>query len=327
MPQVICLGEILIDQIAKEIGANYQEVKYWQSYPGGAPANVACALAKLGTTVGFIGCIGQDGMELANVLQTAGVDTTGLQIHPTAPTRQVYVTRSMEGDRNFVKFSGVKFSGDSDPVFADALLSASLIPVELFEDAEFLVLGTLGLAAESTAQAIAQAVEYANDHFVQIVVDVNWRPIFWADPEQAPPKILDLLSHADFLKLSAEEAQWLFKTSSPKAIAQELDHLEGVIVTNGDQECRYYLGERQGKLPAFKISAIDTTGAGDAFLAGFLHQLGQHTLDDLADPAIVHEIMTYACAVGAITTLGMGAIAPQPTDLQVQEFLALTKPS
>jgi len=316
MPQVLSLGEILIDQIADDIGVAYEQVRSWQSYVGGAPANVACALAKLGTPVGFISCVGADQEQLPRLLQTSGVDITGLQIHPTAPTRQVYVTRSMDGDRTFVKFSG-----DDQTIFADTLLSASLIPAHLFENTKFLVMGTLGLASESTAQAMYKAIEYANDYFVRIVIDLNWRPIFWRDPALAPRQILDLLTHADFLKLSADEAQWLFQTSSPRAIAQELDHLEGVIVTNGDQECRYYLGERQGKIPAFTVAAIDTTGAGDAFLAGFLHQLCQHNLDDLADPELTQQIMTYACAVGAITTMGMGAIAPQPNALQVQKFL------
>lgn len=319
MPKVLCLGEVLVDQIAVEMGVDCNQVKSWTPYPGGAPANVACALAKLGTSTGFIGCVGQDaiGQELLQLLKTENVDPTGVQIHPTATTRQVYVTRTNEGDRQFAKFSG-----DAHTIFADTLLSADNLPKALFEEADFLVLGTLGLASEKTSEAIARALRLAEDNFVRVVVDINWRPIFWANPAQAPRLIRILLAHTDFLKVSAEEAEWLFNTSSPAAIAQALNHLEGVIVTNGPNECRYFLGERQGKRSAFAVNAVDTTGAGDAFLAGFLHQLCHHPLADLENSKFADAAISYACAVGALTTLGKGAIAPQPSVAQVQQFLA-----
>jgi fructokinase len=317
MPKVLCLGEILIDQIANltSPAGNAQD---WIAYYGGAPANVACGLAKLGTTSAFIGCIGKDraGLELLELLNSNGVDTSGVQIHPTATTRQVYVTHSDAGDRQFAGFSG-----DDTTIFADTLLAAKDLPERLFESAEFLVLGTLGLASEATAKAIERALDLAEDNFVKVVVDINWRPIFWSNPDRAPKLINDLLLRADFVKFSAEEAEWLCKTSSPRAIAQELTHLEGVIVTNGNQPCRYYLGEYTGSQSAFQVDVVDPTGAGDGFLAGFLHQLCQISLQQLANPQISSEIIKYASAVGAIIVTGMGAIATQPNDLQVQNFL------
>ena len=319
MAKVICLGEILVDRIAVELGASRDLVKSWQPYPGGAPANVACGLAKLGTSTSFIGCVGEDsiGLELQQLLAAEGVDTTGLQVHPTAPTREVFVTRSTDGDRAFSHFSG-----DSGTVFADMLLAADQIPAQLFEDADFLVLGTLGLASERTSEAIARALKLAEENFVRVVVDVNWRSIFWANPAQAPQLTRILLAHTDFLKLSATEADLLFHTTSPDSIAQALTHLEGIIVTDGDRPCRYYLGDRSGNRSAFVVDAVDTTGAGDAFLAGFLHQLCSRSLADLENPKLVDRMIAYACATGALTTLGMGAIAPQPTDAQVTAFLA-----
>jgi len=315
--KVICLGEILIDRLTSN--ASSPTSRETISYYGGAPANVACSLVKLGTPAAFIGCIGQDqsGAELLELLKNTGVDISGVQIHPTAPTREVWVTSDDDGDRSFVGFSG-----DRDIIFADTLLSSSELPVKLFEDAEFLVLGTLGLAAEVTAQAIDRALDLAEANFVKIIIDVNWRPIFWSNPEQAPTLINDLLLRADFVKFSAEEAEFLYQTSSPRAIAQELDHLEGVIVTDGGKPCRYYLGEYTGIETSFEVKVTDTTGAGDGFLAGFLHQLCQISLDQLQNSQTRSEIIKYASAVGAITTMGMGAIAPQPNDLQVQNFLA-----
>ncbi|AFY72853.1 sugar kinase, ribokinase [Synechococcus sp. PCC 7502] len=319
MAKVLCLGEILVDQIASPSSEKISK------YYGGAPANVACGLAKLGTTSAFIGCIGTDqiGIELLEVLNNNGVDTSGVQIHPSAPTRQVYVQLDQNGDRHFKGFAAQTDNrlDDQKTVFADALLNAADLPVRLFEDAEFLVLGTLGLASAVTAKAVHRALDLAEDNFIKVIVDVNWRPIFWSNPDQAPKLINDLILRADFVKFSAEEAEWLYQTSNPRAIAQEFDHLEGVIVTNGDQSCRYYLGEYTGQVSAFKVEVVDATGAGDSFLAGFLHQICQINLDLLADPPISSEIIRYASAVGAITTMGMGAIAAQPNGLQVQNFL------
>ncbi len=327
MSQVLCLGEVLVDQIATEVGASYDQVKSWTAYPGGAPANVACGLAKLGTSSGFIGCVGHDevGINLVKLLQDTGVDTTGVQVHPTAPTRQVYVTRLANGDRTFAKFSSPGVSGVEggiEPVFADTLLDADKLPESLFAEANFLVLGTLCLADPIAARAVQRALQLAENYYVRVVVDINWRPMFWHDEAIAPHQIRNLLEHTDFLKVSAEEAEWLFQTTNPYAIAQQHSHLEGVIVTNGEFGCHYYLGEHQGEYPAFKVQAQDTTGAGDSFLAGFTHQLCQYPLSQLNDPDLVARIVAYASAVGAITTTGLGAIAPQPTDAQVKAFLA-----
>jgi len=103
LPRVLCLGEVLFDCLADQLGRSLDQVDSWTPYPGGAPANVACALVKLGTPAGFIGRVGEDqpGNDLVQLLQDVGVEVSGVQRHPTAPTRQVYVLRSETGDREF----------------------------------------------------------------------------------------------------------------------------------------------------------------------------------------------------------------------------------
>jgi fructokinase len=98
-PRVLCLGEILFDCLADQLGLPLEQVQSWTPYPGGAPANVATALVKLGIPSGFIGCVGKDksGDVLVNILHTSEVDITGVQRHPTAPSRAVYVVRSASG--------------------------------------------------------------------------------------------------------------------------------------------------------------------------------------------------------------------------------------
>lgn len=85
------------------------------------------------------------------------------------------------------------------------------------------------------------------------------------------------------------------------------------------------MGENEGKIPAFAVSVVDTTGAGDSFLAGFIHQLSEHGIHNLNDAETAKRIITYASAVGALTTTKAGAIASQPTAMEVETFLASNK--
>ncbi|QLE54068.1 carbohydrate kinase [Nostoc sp. TCL26-01] len=317
-PRVLCLGEVLFDCLADQLGLKLEEVKSWTPYPGGAPANVACSLVKLGTPTGFIGAVGEDeaGNALVSLLQEVGVDTRGVQRHPTAPTRQVYVTRDLAGDRTFAGF------GKYDTAeFADTHLQAKQIPESLFQDADFLILGTLELAYPDSEQAIHRALKLAEQYDLKIVLDINWRPVFWQDENIARQKILEILKHIDFLKLTKEEAQWLFDTTDPGAITYRLDSVEGVLVTDGEHGCAYCLGENEGSLPAFAIAVVDTTGAGDSFLAGFIHQLSKYGIHGLSDKDTAKRIVTYASAVGALTTIKPGAIASQPNAVEVEAFL------
>ncbi|WP_299489258.1 carbohydrate kinase [Acaryochloris sp. IP29b_bin.137] len=315
-PQVLCLGEILFDCLADQPGRDLQDVESWTPYPGGAPANVACALTKLGTAAGFIGCVGEDGpgTQLVELLHGLQVNTAGIQTHAQAPTRQVYVTRTLEGDRTFAGF------GDYDTSdFADTQLQADRLPTDLFASADYLVLGTLELAYPQSAAAVRQAIHLAQRHQVQILIDVNWRPVFWHDLNKARQMILQILPAANYLKLADEEALWLWNTDQPQDIAKRLPSVQGIIVTAGARGCAYCFQGTSGSCPGFAVEVEDTTGAGDAFVAGMIHQLGRSgppTTSQLAQ-----AMMTYASAVGALTTTKPGAIAAQPSADKVEHFL------
>lgn len=309
----------MFDLLGEREDRSQIKIKSWRAYLGGAPANVACASVKLGTPAAFIGCTGSDeiGKESIRLLQEVGVNTVGIQLHPSAPTRQVYVLRSPRGDRSFAGF------GETDPgEFADAYLQAAELPVELFRQAEFLVSGTLGLAYPHTRAAIFGAIALAREYGVKVLIDVNWRPMFWRDPSEAGPLIEQLWEYVDFLKLSDDEAQWLFKTTDSRKIASGFEKIEGVLVTAGDKEVNYCLRGKAGKVFPPSVRVVDTTGAGDSFVAGFLHQLCRQGISSLNLADRAREIVTYACAVGALTTTKLGAIAAQPTAREVEALLA-----
>ena len=309
MSTVICLGEVLFDLLAQQSGVSSEHVKSWTALPGGAPANVACALVKMGDRSRFIGCVGNDrsGAELAAKLATEGVDLTGLQHHPTAPTRQVQVLRTADGDRIFGGFGDIPTDK-----FADTQLNQ--VSSALFSGADFLLLGTLALAYPDSAASTWKAVQFAQAEGVKIMVDINWRPTFWTDSAVALPKIKLLLQQADYVKFAREEAELIYGETSPQSLCKYLPKAVGIFVTDGGNICEYWLDGVSGQQPAFNVTAIDTTGAGDAFVAGLLHQLG-------AGQKSGAEIVRYAAAAGALTTRQAGAIEDQPTDAEIIQFL------
>ncbi|MDB9314228.1 carbohydrate kinase [Spirulina sp. CS-785/01] len=318
--RVICFGEILYDYLADQAGEALASVQSWTPLPGGAPGNVACGLAKLGVRTAFLGCVGEDeaGRALISLCEGFGVDCRGVQWHPTAPTRRVYVLRDEGGDRSFAGF------GDHPPdQFADAYIQGDALPEVLFQEADYFVFGTNCLAYPQSREAVFQALQWADQHHLKIVLDVNWRPSFWSNPEQAPDLLNPLWEQVDFVKLAKEEALWLWGTADAGVISRRLDSVEGVIVTSGGEAAiSYCISDTVGQLDPFSLSVVDTTGAGDGFLAGFLYQLCQQGLTPLQEPKVVQSIIRYGAAVGALTTQKPGAIEAQPTSEEVGQFLA-----
>jgi fructokinase len=320
VPRAICLGEVLIDCFAEQLGVPRSEVTSWAPLPGGAPANVACALVKLGSQADFVGAVGSDhwGDALVNLLKDMGVGHAGVQRRIKAPTRQVYVINDEGGSSTFAGFS------ENDPtVFADAHLFADALDPALLTDANILVLGTVSLAYVDTRQSVERIVGLAAAQGTSVLVDVNWRPMFWPQPAEAPGRVYDLIKKAQFLKVSDDEAEWLFGTVSPTAIARQLPQLKGVLITAGEKGCEYWLMGNVGTVPGFEVDVEETTGAGDAFTAGFVHQLLQRGGGCIRDGDIARQVVTYASAVGALTTTRPGAIAALPSPKEVDVFLYL----
>ncbi len=308
MSTIICLGEVLFDLLADQVGVSADRVTSWTPLAGGAPANVACGLVKMGDRAKFVGCVGDDrpGRDLTAKLQSIGVDVSGIQRHSTAPTRQVQVIRDLAGDRSFGGFGGVPAD-----LFADAMLSE--VPEELFVGADFLQLGTLALAYPASAASTWRAVELAQAQGMKILVDVNWRPSFWSDPAAALAPIRRLLVKADYIKFAKEEAELLYGDTVPLKLCKHLPQAQGIVITDGGNVCEYWWHGTEGEQAAFPVAAVDTTGAGDAFVAGLLHQLGAGKS--------AAETVRYAAAAGALTTLKLGAIDAQPTHAEILDFM------
>ncbi|MEM6517864.1 MAG: carbohydrate kinase [Cyanobacteria bacterium P01_D01_bin.71] len=305
---VVCIGEILIDQVVSAYGER-------QSLPGGAPANVAVALSRLAVPVAFVGAVGNDawGQCLAQMLQSHGIDSQGLQVCD-APTRVVEVHCAANGDRTFGGFIG-----GPTTAFADAQLAPEPWRSQPLQSASALVTGTLGMAYPTTRATMNAAATAVKGYGGKLIIDVNWRPTFWPDPDAAITILLPWLQQADVLKLSVDDALALFQTADLSALVTEFPGSE-ILLTDGTRGCQYALSRQVGQVPAFAIAAVETTGAGDAFLAGMIYQLIAHNWH-FANPSQATKAVQFANAMGALTTLKPGAIAAQPTVDELLDFL------
>ena len=331
-PQVLCFGEALLDRLG---AAGQDPAGGGEDRLGGAPANVACALARLGTPAAFLGRLGQDriGRAFEALFQERGVDITGLQWDPRRPSRTVLVRRDASGDRSFDGFAA-EGAADGGAGFADQAVAlepllGALPP--LLGAARWLVVGSLGLASPAVVDALERLLPLCASAGLGLAVDVNWRPVFWGLAPDCPPAaaaraaIGALLERADLIKFAREEADELFAPGAdPAAIATALPRQPAVLITDGARPLRWWWAGQEGEQEAFAVSVVDTTGAGDAFMAGLLHRLCARPAGDgglLPGPAQLAAAVRFATACGALTCTAAGAIDAQPTAAAVDRLL------
>ena len=323
------------DFLADQKGLPRPAVTSWTPYPGGAPANVAAAVATLGHPAAFVSALGKDslGDDLVSLLASKGVDVTGVQRVP-APTRDVYVVFTKDGDRSFVGFGAA--AADE---YADCFIDAHALPLDMLTSAGALITGTLGLAYPKTGAAMEAAVAAAAAGGAAVVIDVNWRPVFFDDPAAAPSIVRPYVDRADIVKLAEEEAEWLVGVpaaralDAPDAVLAALPRAAGVLVTGGGAGCAYAFKSPTGgaptcdRVPAYPVSVEDTTGAGDAFLGGFVAAaLDAGGLEAVAsNPAALCAAVEFGAAAGALTATAPGAIDAQPTRDRVVALLKQNK--
>ena len=323
-PKVICLGEALVDRLGP-LGGDPATATPDQCDDrlGGAPANVACALARLGTPSAFVGRLGRDsiGESFEQLMTSRGVELAGLQRDATRPSRVVLVRRHPDGERVFQGFAGDQGQGFSDQALDQAELQRAW--PALVAQAQWLLVGTIPLATAASAASLRWAVGQAKAAGLRIALDVNWRPTFWdvrSDPASGPDAaalnaMQPLIAAASLLKLAKEEALWLFGSADPSAISTGLPQAPDVVVTDGGNPVHWLLGGASGVLEALAPpQVVDTTGAGDAFSSGLLHQLVQGAMPP-------EQMLRFAAACGALVCGGAGAIDPQPEVAAVERFL------
>jgi fructokinase len=315
MVDVVCLGELLIDFVPTVTGTSLIDAPAFKKAPGGAPANVAVGLARLGTPSAFMGKVGDDpfGRFLAQTLAEAGVDVGPLRFSNAARTALAFVSLRADGEREFTFYRHPS---------ADMLFTPEEVDLEVIRGARALHYGSISLIGEPSRGATLHAIAAARAAGCVISCDPNLRLALWPDAKAARDGLRLAMSQAQVVKISDEELRFLTGSDDPAAARQQLwhDRLELLVVTLGAAGCVYFAPDFEGVVLGFSVDAVDATGAGDGFVAGLLHGL-------IRDPAAardqqrLREICRFAGAVGALTTTERGAIPALPAYDRVRQFL------
>lgn len=314
---IVCLGELLIDFVPEVNGQALADVASFQRAAGGAPANVAAAVAKLGGDARFIGKIGRDpfGDFLVRTLDEVGVHTAVVQTDE-AKTGLAFVSLRADGERDFLFFR--------DPA-ADMLLRADEVQAQWLEDAAVYHFGSVSLIAEPCRTATLDAARRAREFGALVSYDPNVRLALWPSADAARAEILAQLPLADVVKVSEEEIEFLLGVDATTGAQQLLQRgPKVIIITLGPEGCRVVTARQDVVIPGTPVAAVDTTGAGDSFVGGMLYQLVSlgvtpaTIVDALAETGAVEQVFAFANRVGAITTTRRGAIPALPTLAEVQ---------
>lgn len=316
-----CLGELLIDFVSTMSGVTLKDAPGFEKAPGGAPANVAVGLAKLGIETYFIGKVGKDafGEFLRDVLVKNGVNTTFLTTTEKAKTTLAFVSLTKEGERDFVFYR--------DPG-ADMLLDQSDIDEEGFRRGGVFHFGSITMTHEPACSATLRALSLAEKYGCLISFDPNLRPALWRNLEEARSRMLQGAEKAHILKVNEEEAMFLADASTFEGALDFLSKkfpLTLIAVTLGKHGCLLVRKKERMRIEGFRVNAIDTTGAGDGFVAGLLSSLYMFWKDLREGKTVPEDALRHAAlranAVGALTTTKKGAIPGLPTQEEVEIFL------
>ena len=317
MAEIVCLGELLIDFVPMVSGVGLEGAEVFRKAAGGAPANVAVGLARLGVSSAFMGKVGADGFGrfLANTLAEAGVDITPLLFEPGAPTSLAFVSLAADGDRQFLFYRHQA---------ADILFAPAEVDDRAIAACRVLHYGSISLIAEPCRSATLHAIERAKHHGARRSYDPNLRLALWPDAASAAAGMRLGLQHAEIVKIGAEEVEFLTGDADVERGVRSLwhDELMLVAVTSGKVGCRWFTRTADGVVPGFAVEAVDTTGAGDAFMAGLLAEWLREG-EPLEDRAALERICRVANAAGAMTTTARGAIPSLPGREAVDRLLAV----
>lgn len=314
---IVCLGEVLIDMFSTEVGKKMTEVTNFSPKPGGAPANVAVAAARLGASTGFIGKVGDDyfGHYLESVLRQEGVDTSGIRYDNYARTTMAFIAKPDENNAEFVFYRNPG---------ADTRLSQNELDLKILKSTKCLHFGSLSLSDEPSRGATLEAIRIVQSSGGFISFDVNYRPTLWANPAQAIETANKFIPEANILKVNEQEIELLGSTTNRESAAKALLNKgpEIVVITLGP-DGSYFQTRAGGEfVEPFHVRTIDAIGCGDAFVAGLLTQIiKRNNWRENIDHHVLRKIIRYANAVGAITATTLGVIPALPSAYQVDSFL------
>lgn len=318
MPDIISFGEVLVDMLSSRIGQQQDGPESFTKYAGGAPANVAVAVARLGGKARMTGKLGDDmfGHFLRDELNKAGVDTSCLLSTREANTALAFVSLDARGERSFSFYRNPS---------ADILFRADEFQPEWFAEAGLFHFCSNTLTAPAIAAATLAGVQMARAHGWLISFDINLRHNLWPAGAAELPAIWPLIAEADVLKMSKEELEYLCDGAPEAATLERLfaGPAQLLLITDGGNPLRILTRTRgsyhEQQLTPPVVTMVDSTGAGDAFIGGLLFQLAQRQVSRADLPTFcenhpaLQEAVLFAARCGGFAASRYGAFAAMPT--------------
>lgn len=266
--EVLSYGEALVDFLPNKSG-KLRSVDSFRRVSGGAPANMAIGIARLGRKVGLMGNVGADefGHFLIEELQRQGVDTSGVHQTNLARTGITFVSLDEKGERSFLFFRAPS---------ADMLFQVENIRVETIEACSIFIAGSNLLITPEIAHTTFSALNHAKRLEKFIIIDPNVRLHLWEDLDHARTIIHRLLTYADIVKLNDDEIEFLAPGADAKTLYETVLRPAGVsalIATRAERGAEVFAQDAYFSVQAPDVKVVDTTGAGDGFVAGMVSGL------------------------------------------------------
>jgi fructokinase len=320
MGKLFSIGEVLIDFIPLQKGVALKDVLAFERAPGGAPANVAAAVAKYGQEAAMISKLGNDafGDFLVEKLVEAGVETDKIYRTDDANTALAFVSLKENGERDFSFYRNPS---------ADLLLSEEEIEPTWFQAGDILHFCSVDLVESPMKQAHKKAIAAVSAAGGLVSFDPNVRLPLWENPEECRKAILEFLPAADIVKVSDEELNFITGIQDESDAIKSLfvGNVKVVVYTKGAAGADLILRNQTFESSGYAVEAVDTTGAGDAFIGGFLYQLLElHANQENIEEVLRNHqasILQFANASGALTTTGKGAISALPNKREIENLI------
>ena len=256
---ILAIGELLIDMISTEYDANHGSNTYVR-YFGGSPSNIAMNVKKLGIHSLIASAVGKDGFGefLINHLHKASIDSSYVQ-EVECSTSMVVVNKS-KATPVPIFYRGADYHLDFTSKLEEAVLQSKIVHFSCWP-----------ISMTPSRQTIEKVIELAKSNNILVCFDPNYHPMIWQKGEDGVDYVKSIISKADIIKPSEDDAERLFgKDSHENQIAKFLKlGAKLVIMTLGKDGAIVSDGKETIKCHTFATEVVDTTGAGDAFWSGF----------------------------------------------------------
>lgn len=314
---VLCCGEVLVDFIAVNKGKSLEKSTMFEKKAGGAPFNVAVGLVRLGKSVEFLGKLGGDQFSqfLLSKVREEGISTRYLKLDRSLKTTLVFVARDTEGKPDFVFFR-------DNP--ADANVTLEDVDDINPEDFSLLHVGSIAMVFDPTRKTLLKLVEDFYFAGIPVSYDPNVRASLIFDRERFIRDFYHVCSKASIVKLSDADMDYIFPGVEYRKALVKIPLKKGtaLFLTRGAKGCTVFFNGKVIDIPAFEVEAVDTTGCGDAFMAGLIHKMVEKGLQSMDD---VKKAATFASAAAAIVATRIGGADSMPGIDEVKSFIGNTR--